>query len=626
MINPVQFIDEGMEEEEDSDFQSGSEEDSQNENKIKKKYNEDEELIDDEAEDDGGVVTDSDNSAKNQEIQDDQDEQDEESQEEAQEHIHGVLDGENLIDVDADDYTEIDMDRINELLFCAQGIGKFTDDKKTVYEKARFCEPSMRDIHRFLRKDDPENPKCRNCMLTWKIAENDIIPLLLNYENNEKVQQLGLVLLVDLTESLPDILENRDKLESHLTDLQEFIANSNLIDLLSRSLADASAKLREASSMKTSLRQISLQFSQNAKNAQNAENSENEQNENKETIEDHKRKSDEIKRKIAEVEAKSQANIELIFVLLKQILNISSTSEIKKNVNNLIKILSKFAQFKIFDAIVFHSQSFNTEYYKRLSTTLLELVYSLIRSFTVNQIFEIAMLSSESSNNNVVSNAISYSQMSLIQRLKEEERQQKITRQSMLSSRPNNFGTTIKVSRPVDNSSFIVTNVNALYQNKEKLISDKMNEFTAQRKKPKRNTKPKAKGVLLSQAGEEIKLVNDLKVSENFFSSIDCSYKDMILAFKTFCEDFLSSCLNSLVMYFFEEIRLNEKIEKYDVYHLLGIMTFFLDFHRYKEHTLATEHKIKNKNLAYEFNAGFISQCISTEIIEFAFGYLKNFY
>jgi uncharacterized protein YerC len=617
MINPVKFIDQHFEEEEDSDFQSGeegqshsdnSQSASDSENKIlkQKKYNSDEELIDGIAEEDE-VFTDSENEKKSAKS-----ENEEISSEEAVEHIGGFLDGENLMeaDLDMENYTELDIDKMNELLFCAQGIGKFTDDKKTIYEKARFSEASMRDIHRFLRKDDPENPKCRNCILTWRIAENDIIPLLLTYENNEKIQQLGLVILIDITEGLPDIVENRSYLESMLSDLQEFIANSQLIDLLSRSLADSTAKLREAQNMRNSLKQITLQNQQ----------------ENKEISEDDKKKSDEIKRKIAEVESKSQTNIELVFALLKQILNITCSKEIKRNVNCMVKILNKFADLKIFDAIVFHSQNFKSDYYKRLSTTLLELIYYLVRPFSVNQIFELAMLSGRTINNSNNSNNLSnmpsnmtYSQMSHIQRLKEEERQQKILRQSMMSNRPNNFGTTIKVTRPVDNTSFIVTNVNALISNKEKLISEKMNEFTAQRKKPKRNRKPRSKGVFLSQAGEEIKLVNDLKISENFFNSLDSSSLDMVLAFKTFCSDFITTCLNNFSKFFFEEIKLNERIEKYDVYHLLGMITFFLDFHRYNEYTLAQDHKKNKSSSSFEFNYLVIKECINYELLEFSY-------
>jgi hypothetical protein len=131
-----------------------------------------------------------------------------------------------------------DEGKISELLFCVQGIGKANSENSTIYDKGEFCEASLRDIHRFLRKDDPENPKCKYYLLNWKICENDIIPLMLNY-NNDKIQLLSLVILVDVTCSIPPLCDNRIYYISKLTELQEFIANSNLINNLSLILADS---------------------------------------------------------------------------------------------------------------------------------------------------------------------------------------------------------------------------------------------------------------------------------------------------------------------------------------------------------------------------------------------------
>ena len=52
----------------------------------------------------------------------------------------------------------------------------------------------------------------------------------------------------------------------------------------------------------------------------------------------------------------------------------------------------------------------------------------------------------------------------------------------MLSSRPNCFGTRIRVNRPIDNSSYIVNNISQiLNKNVKNLVQEKSNKFKTQR-------------------------------------------------------------------------------------------------------------------------------------------------
>ncbi len=514
------------------------------------------------------------------------------------------IDGDNLR-IDMEDINESDQDKLIELLFCVQGIGKFTDENRTVYEKEPFCEASLRDIHRFLRKDDPEDPKCRYTMLSWKIAENDIIPLILNYENNEKLQQLGIVILTDLTEPLTELVEKRTKFENMLTELQESIVNSKLIDLLARSLADSTAKLRETVLMRDELKSINR--------IEDAEGDEEEKN-----------KSNEIKKRIAEIENKSQSTIELIFTLFKQILNITNPNSIKKTVENTLTLIQNFSNLNIFNAIVIHSQNFKTEFYKRLSNVILELVFSLTRPFTITQFFSLYnhAVSNSNSNTNTNNNTNSNSnsnlnkQTSSIQALIEEEKQQKKLRQATLSSRPNNFGTMIKVTRPMDNSSFIVTNVNELFSNPQKLISEKINEFSTQKRKPKGNIKPKGRNISASKLSEEIKLVNDFKISENFSAIFNSSHTDIIFSFKSFCDDYIKHCFNEIIKHFSYEIKLRDRLEKYDVYHIIRLMSFFIEYNRFNEHLNIKSKANKSEHI---FNYGVIAQAISSDMMEYVF-------
>ena len=140
---------------------------------------------------------------------------------------------------------EIDNGKLNELLFCVQGIGKFIDKEKKIYEKNEFCEPSLRDIHRFLRRDDPQNPINKYALLEWDACNSDIIPCLFKCENDDKICSLCIVILVDLTENLSDFVERRQKLEEMIYELNQNIIRKGVVDLVGRILNDACDKLHK---------------------------------------------------------------------------------------------------------------------------------------------------------------------------------------------------------------------------------------------------------------------------------------------------------------------------------------------------------------------------------------------
>jgi hypothetical protein len=520
----------------------------------KVKYNENEEIISEESVS-GGVDASGEESEKSQ-------------QEDSNKDDENMIEIEDIID------NEDDTDKMHELLFCVQCIGKYVDEKKTVYEKNEYCEPSMRDIHRFLRKDDDENPKSKFCILKWKVIENDLIPLIINYEGNEKIQQLVLILLVDLTERLPAVMENRMIYENMLSDTHEAIVNSKLLERVAANLAESTAKLREAILMRNELKNC----------------------ENENPTEEEKIKTNEIKKKIAEIENKSQQMIELILVFIMQLLNIYQSDQILKNVENNIKLIRKLNNLKVLDAIVFHSQSFDTEFGKRLLSYLLELVYFIIRIFSPKKIFDVIM--------NKDGN------MTHLQRLREEEKQEKLARKAQYSTRSNSFGTNIKVTRPLDNTAFLVSNVSQLINNPLKVINEKMNQHANQKHKPRKNLlKNRTIG---NKNGEEINFINNLKIEDN--ANFDLSHKDIILAIKKFCDDFLKYSFNSFVKYFNIQIIKLEQLEKYDIFYFINLMTFFLDYHRLSQHFNINE--AKKTNIKLDFDAEFVKESLMPEVVD----------
>jgi hypothetical protein len=503
---------------------------------------------------------------------------------------------ENIIEIEAQQDSEInDIDEEYEMLFCVQGIGKYIENKEKkgekIYEKGEFCEPSLRDIHRFLRKDDSENPRNRLLILNWKVAEKDLIPLMLNNIENEKIQQLGLVLLTDLTEPLGDLVETRDIFENLLSDLQYFISRSKILEILAQSLSDSTAKLKEANLMKNEIKKIEN------KNININTDMEIIMENNEEDIE-AKKKRNEIKKKISEIEYKNEQKIELIFVFLKQLMNIFYSNTFKKNNESLQNILENFSSTKIFDAIIYHSQNFLTDFSLRLAPILLEFIFLLTRNFNVLKIFEFCR-----NNNLLIKEGNKHvTELSLI---RDMEKKEKEIRNSLLSHRPNNFGTTLKIKRPLDNSVIIISNYNEFIQNPEKIINERMNFLKDQKKKPFRklvkNNKVKMNATKIV---EEIKMINDAKLSESIL--FDCSHKFIIISMKNFCEDFLKFCFNNFTKYFIGEIlSRSEQFEKYDFYYLINLFNFFLNFERLKIYENIQNEKEKyekEKKFGYGYN------------------------
>jgi hypothetical protein len=166
--------------------------------------------------------------------------------------------------------------------------------------------------------------------------------------------------------------------------------------------------------------------------------------------------------------------------------------------------------------------------------------------------------------------------------IREMEKKEKEIRNSLQSHRPNNFGTTLKIKRPLDNSVIIISNYNEFIQNPEKIINERMNFLKDQKKKPFRklvkNNKVKMNA---SKVVDEIKMINDFKLTESIL--FDNTHRFIIVAMKNFCEDFLKFCFNNFTRYFIGQILSKpEEFEKYDFYYLINLFNFFLNFERLK--------------------------------------------
>ena len=533
-----------------------------------------------------------------------------------------------------DENDEFKSDQLNELLFCVQGIGEFKRDekgKKTKnYEKGVYCEPSLRDIHRFLRKDDIENPISRYAILNWKVCDSDIIPLLLAYENNEKISLLCLVILVDLTEPLPDVIENRERLNEMIFNLVQSLISNGVIELIGRGLSDATKNLVQSIELKEELKKEQDEMMKKKKEEEKKQQIEETDNnvEMKEAIpnEEDKKEQDaeyeeemkqkiEMKRQIAEMELKSTRLIELLLALLKQLISVYSVNNLPEASTSYSSLLTRFAKLKIFDAITYYTSLFNNPtstsnpFVQSISSSLLSIIFYLTRLFTPKCVLDNSKpVDSESK------------PMTEFDRLVEKERLQEEERRKMLSTRPNAFGTRIKIFRPIDGSSFVVSNVNQLMNNPNQIITEKTNTYNQQKHGRKGRRKIyKNKKVPMSKIAEEIKMINDYKLKKYFSTSPEisqASFNETMQAIKKFFDEYKKNCLNGIAGYYFIMLGREDELDTYDIYNFVNVLSFFIEYNRLSnyENIFATEEK--------KFDLSCIRGCISNNMIEYMYNYL----
>ena len=352
-----------------------------------------------------------------------------------------------------------------EFLYNVQKIGKYSDDKK--YIKDEFCELSLRDIHRILRNDDEENPKMRLHFIKWKIIENDIIPLILAYKEDEKIQDLALCILVDVTEELKEICEDRDKFTYELSSIQKNIIASGLIEHLANLLAAATDKINIANDLRKELndekKELKLKIIEKSKADESNPDNANDKEKEIQVFETEQEALNKKTQLVVETEEKYQELIELIFVFFKQLVNIFNYSNIRENIENFFQILKKFHENKLYEAIIHYSRDFSSSFGKKLSITLLELMYALVRPFEITKLF--------------TSSSEDEEEVTLLKKLREEERLEKIKRFSNYSSRPS-FTSLYQIKRPMENNCFISGNIKTLAK------AEKINKVKNQKAKP----------------------------------------------------------------------------------------------------------------------------------------------
>ena len=369
--------------------------------------------------------------------------------------------GEHMIDLENFDDIDINEDEGNrnlgeineeemrgEIIFCIQGVGSVKNiDNMDVYIKGQFCEEALRDLHKYIRRDNPELCLIRSELAQWNFLLKDLLPLLVSQANDKKLSFHAIILLVDLTEPVFSGCKVKNDMILALQMYKLAFLAPSVIKCIITHMADC------------------LEKDQQSRNE------------------------------------KHDQMIELIVVLFKHLLAIPDPP---KSTTNLAyqdlqkKLLTLYYDSNVLDSFIYLTQEFNTTLSKKLALHFLEIFYHIYKYFNPSQLILKEGTEKTKSNLSI---------------LREKEQQENSKRWREMSSRHSRFGTSLRVKRPFEGTSMIITNV-------FKPIPDP-NIIPKQRQKPKvRKVNQRGNLVTAPLAIENDELLYEGKDDKEFMTNL----------------------------------------------------------------------------------------------------------
>ena len=84
------------------------------------------------------------------------------------------------------------------LISVSGGLGRFDEDAN-VYRKDADCLECLKDLQRFLRRDDPYTRDVFHRLCQWDLVATDLVPLVVQYQDDSDVVYNALKVLTFLT-------------------------------------------------------------------------------------------------------------------------------------------------------------------------------------------------------------------------------------------------------------------------------------------------------------------------------------------------------------------------------------------------------------------------------------------
>ncbi|GIL56078.1 hypothetical protein Vafri_11513, partial [Volvox africanus] len=110
------------------------------------------------------------------------------------------------------------------LISVAHGLGRWMQDSQTgqkVYVKDQDCLGCLKDLQRFLRRDDPDIRPVFKRLGEWRIAARDVVPLLVTYPHDKEITLQAVKVLTYLSMPVDPSTAQPNVQEGYVRDVKE---------------------------------------------------------------------------------------------------------------------------------------------------------------------------------------------------------------------------------------------------------------------------------------------------------------------------------------------------------------------------------------------------------------------
>ncbi|CAD6271153.1 unnamed protein product [Miscanthus lutarioriparius] len=132
------------------------------------------------------------------------------------------------------------MDSVVLSLTCA-GLGASQEDEDGAvigYAKSDHCLDNLKDLQRFLRRDDPQRREVFKQVCKWKIASRDLVPIIENYQTDRNLVITAVKVLVFLTMPVEPSSEDVPQQIEYLWDLKAALTRNVAVTVIVSLLED----------------------------------------------------------------------------------------------------------------------------------------------------------------------------------------------------------------------------------------------------------------------------------------------------------------------------------------------------------------------------------------------------
>ncbi|KAK8457208.1 hypothetical protein SEVIR_3G143200v4 [Setaria viridis] len=134
-------------------------------------------------------------------------------------------------------------------LTCA-GLGAAQEDEDGAvigYAKSEHCLDNLKDLQRFLRRDDPQRREVFKQVCKWKIASRDLVPIIENYQTDRNLVVTAVKVLVFLTMPVEPSSEEVAQQIEYLWDLKAALTRNVAMTVIVSLLEDPLDRLERTS-------------------------------------------------------------------------------------------------------------------------------------------------------------------------------------------------------------------------------------------------------------------------------------------------------------------------------------------------------------------------------------------